>query len=102
MTCLKLECKYLECDINFQKLRDPSMQDGFSLIPNQIGAYTLIEYVANITRFPEGFSVAIYKRKILLAVVNHRECTIGPGLRFGKSSEQFPSETVWHMSLRYN
>jgi hypothetical protein len=73
------------------------MADGFSLIPNLTGAYALITDVTNITRFPEGFSVAIYKCKILLAVVNHRKCTIGPGLRFAKS----PSETAWLMSLKH-
>ena len=50
----------------------PSLHE-WAFMANHIGAYTRMMYVTSVFRFSDGFLSLTYNRRILLAVVSHRE-----------------------------
>ena len=71
------------------------------LILNHIGAYTCITYSTDSIKFFGGFSVEVYNRSALDAVVNYLECTISPGFWNANSNLHAPVDSALHISNKY-
>jgi len=57
--------------------------------------------VTSVFRFSDGFLSLTYNRRILLAVVSHREWFRQPGFRIARSTLHSPLLMLLHISSRY-